>query len=52
MPATSTDPGENEALKLYNDAIAKGMNPDDIAGDIVSGSDKKGNKESAPAELV
>ena len=40
----STDPGEAEALKLYNEAVAKGINPADIGnhvGDIVSDSDKK-----------
>ena len=25
-----TDPGEAEALKLYNEAVAKGINPADI----------------------
>jgi hypothetical protein len=43
------DPEEAEALKLYNEAIAKGINPADIgndAGDLVSGSDKKNKADS------
>lgn len=42
------DAGEAQALKLYNEAIAKGINPEDIgnqATDIVSGADKKEVKE-------
>ena len=45
------DPGEAEALKLYNEAVSKGINPADIgtqAGDIVSGSDKKSQKAAEP----
>lgn len=46
------DPEEAEALKLYNEAIAKGINPADIgnqAGDIVSGSDKKVSEKDLEA---
>ena len=53
--ASPVDPGEAEALKLYNDALAKGINPADIgtqAGDIVSGSDKKSSKPAEPEPEV
>ena len=49
------DPGEAEALKLYNEAVSKGINPADIgtqAGDIVSGSDKKSQKVAEPEPEV
>ena len=49
------DPGEAEALKLYNEAVSKGINPADIgtqAGDIVSGSDKKSQKAAEPEPEV
>jgi hypothetical protein len=47
------DPQEAEALKLYNEAIAKGINPAEIgndAGDLVSGTEKKSKVESEPKE--
>lgn len=46
-PDSPVDPGEAEALKLYNEALAKGINPADIgtdAGNIVLGSEKKSQK--------